>query len=105
MKQGKPEMYDFERKKNWFKRKKRCFKILKISKFLTDTLAKISQLFLHFIWFQNILSIFFYLEKKNFNLLLEADAAAKNASLFYMYSLNINEVVKKEFVTNNITIR
>ena len=55
--------------KLWFKRKnswKQYFKniLWKMSKFLMDTLAKISHIFLHILLIQNILGIFLCFEKK-----------------------------------------
>ena len=57
-KQEKPEMDDFERKKTL------VLKENYLEKFLTDTLEKMSQNILHIFFLQNILSIFFYFEKK-----------------------------------------
>ena len=72
-----------------FKRKKKLVvkeKYLeKYQYFLTDTLAKMSQNIFHILLFQNILSIFFILRKKNLHLLAAGglpplvDASAKNA--------------------------
>ena len=60
LKQEKPQMDDFERRKNiGSKGKISIFK----KKFLTDTLAKMSQnIFAYSFFSQNILSIYFYFE-------------------------------------------
>ena len=55
LKQEKSEMEDFEEKKLWFLRNNTV-------KILMDTLEKISQ---NSLLFQNILSLYFYFEKKN----------------------------------------
>ena len=61
LKHEKPEMDDFERK-NFFCPNGKYFEN---EKFLTDTLSKKLQNIYAYFWFQNILSIFLYFEKKN----------------------------------------
>ena len=60
-------IYDFETRKpemDNFEKKKKIGSKGYISTVFTDTLEKSSQNILHILLFQNILSIFFYFEKK-----------------------------------------